>query len=97
MGTIPDEALPLLALLAPAFSPATFRRARLLAVAALLTTGGRTVSNLLRTGVTLAEGAQSSYHRVQSQARWSGLRLAVVWTGLLLPRVGPAGTIPPRS
>lgn len=94
MSTIPDEALPLLALFAPAFTPATFARARLLAVAALLTTGRRTVSNLLRTVATLAEGDPSSYHRVLSQARWSGLRLAALWTRLLLPRVWPAGTIP---
>ncbi len=94
MSTIRDEVLPLLALFAPAFTPATFCRARLLAVAAILTTGRRTVSNLLRTGATLAEGAPSSYHRVLSQARWSGLRLAAVWTRLLLPRVWPVGTIP---
>ncbi len=93
MSSIPDDALPLLASFAPAFSPATFCRARLLAVAALLTTGRRTVSNLLRTVATLAEGDPSSYHRVLSQARWSGLRLAALWTRLLLPRFWPAGTI----
>jgi hypothetical protein len=93
MSSIPNEALPLFALFAPAFTPATFRRVRLLAVAALLTTGRRTVSNLLRTVASLAEGAPSSYHRVLSQARWSGPRLAALWTRLLLPRFWPEGII----
>ena len=93
MSSIPNEAVPLLALFAPAFTPATFSRAHLLAVAAILTTGRRTVSNLLRTVASLAEGAPSSYHRVLSQARWSGLRLAALLTRFLLQRYWPAGVI----
>ena len=47
-GTVNQEA-PLFSLFAPAFSVATFTRAQLMGVAAILTTGRRTVANLLRT------------------------------------------------
>jgi hypothetical protein len=56
MPSIADGALPVLALFQPAFSSAVFARAHLLAVAAILTTGRRTVSNLLRTVGHLAQG-----------------------------------------
>jgi hypothetical protein len=91
--SIPDDALPILSLFSPAFTPATFGRAQLLAVAAILTTGRRTVSNLLRTLGHLAQGAPSSYHRVLSQARWSGLRLAALLTRFLMARFWPAGAV----
>jgi DDE superfamily endonuclease len=91
--SVPNDALPILALFAPAFTPATFGRAQLLAVAAILTTGRRTVSNLLRAVAALAQGAPSSYHRVLSQARWSGLRLACLLTRFLLKRFRPAGVV----
>jgi hypothetical protein len=93
MASIATDALPVLALFAPAFTPATFQRAQLLAVAALLTTGRRTVSNLLRTLGHLAQGAPSSYHRVLSEAHWSGLRLAALLTRFLLRRYGPTGIV----
>jgi hypothetical protein len=93
VSTTADHALPILALFAPAFTPATFTRAQLLTVACILTTGRRTVSNLLRTLGHLAQGAPSSYHRVLSEARWSGLRLAALLTRFVLRRHWPAGTV----
>ena len=93
MSTIAAQALPVLALFAPACNPPTFLRLQLLAVAAVLTTGRRTVSNLLRTLGHLAQGAPSSYHRVLSEARWSGLRLAALLTRFLLRRCWPTGTV----
>ncbi len=93
MSTLATQALPVLALFSPAFNPPTFQRVQLLAVAAILTTGRRTVSNLLRTLGHLAPGAHSSYHRVLSQAHWSGLRLAAALTRFLLLRFWPAGTV----
>ncbi len=93
MSTVDAQALPVLALFVPACTPATFSRLQLLAVAAVLTTGRRTVCNLLRTLGHLARGAPSSYHRALSQAHWSGLRLAALLTRLLLRRFWPAGTI----
>src|SRR5262245_12477194 len=91
--SIPGDALPILALFAPAFSQPTRARAQLLAVAAILTTGRRTVSNLLRTLGHLAGGAPSSYHRVLSEARWSGLRLATLLARFVLRRFWPAGVV----
>src|SRR4051812_40232462 len=93
MASIADTALPLLPLFASAFTPATFQRVELLVVAAILTPGRRTISNLLRTLGPLAHGAPSSYHRVLSQARWSGLRLAALLTRHLIGHCWPAGTI----
>jgi len=93
MSSVVDGALPVLALFAPALSQPTFQRAQLLALAAILTTGRRTVSNLLRTLGHLASGAPSSYHRVLSEARWSGLRLGCLLTRFLLRRFWPAGVV----
>jgi hypothetical protein len=70
--------------LAPAFTAPTFGRFALLALAALLTTGRRTVANLLRTLRCLAPGHRTSYQRVLSSARWSGLTLACALCRLVL-------------
>lgn len=93
MASIANDALPVFALFAPAFSPATFQRAQLLALAAILTTGRRTINNLLRTLGHLAAGAPSSYHRVLSEAHWSGLRLAALLTRFLLRCYWPSGIV----
>jgi DDE superfamily endonuclease len=93
MPSIADDALPVLALFQGAFSSSVFARAQLLAVACILTTGRRTVSNLLRTVGHLGRGAPSSYHRVLSGARWSGLRLAALLSRFVLRRYWPAGTV----
>ena len=89
MASIANDALPSLALFAPAFTPATFARAKLLGVAAILTTGRRTVTNLLRTIAGLTKGDPSSYHRVLSLAQWSGLELAVILTRFILRHFWP--------
>jgi hypothetical protein len=93
MSGIATQALPVLSLFLPACNPPIFLRLQLLAVAAVLTTGRRTVCNLLRTLGHLAQGAPSSYHRVLSEAHWSGLRLAALLTRFLLRRCWPAGTV----
>src|SRR5262245_5530085 len=93
MSGIATQALPVLSLFVSACNPPTFLRLQLLAVAAVLTTGRRTVTNLLRTLGHLAQGAPSSYHRVLSEAHWSGLRLAALLTRLLLRHCWPTGTV----
>jgi hypothetical protein len=87
---LPTPADAVLLPLAPAFTGSTFRRFALLALAALLTTGRRTVANLLRTLGCLAPGHRTSYQRVLSQACWSGLRLACLLCRQLLALL-PAG------
>ena len=76
MLVIPSFAQPLLDQFAPVFFQPTYQRFLVLLVAAVLTTGRRTVSNLLRSAGLLAPGDPSSYHRVFSKRRWSTLQLA---------------------
>jgi len=94
MSSIATEWLPVLPLFASAFTTlATFVRATLLAVAAILTTGRRTVANLLRTVDGLTDGDPASYHRVLSLAQWSGLSLAALLTRFLIRHFWPQGRI----
>jgi DDE superfamily endonuclease/Archaeal putative transposase ISC1217 len=94
MSTIASEGLPVLSLFESAFrTTATFARAKLLGVAAILTTGRRTVTNLLRTVAGLTEGDPSSYHRVLSLAQWSGLSLAALLTRFILRHFWPHGRV----
>ncbi len=94
MSSITDAGLPVLPLFESAFTTAaTFARARLLGVAAILTTGRRTVANLLRTVAGLTDGDPSSYHRVLSLAQWSGLSLAAVLTRFIIRHFWPQGRI----
>jgi hypothetical protein len=93
MSSIANEVLPLLPVFSPAFTPATFARVQLLVVAAILTTGRRTVSNLLRTVRELTDGDPSSYHRVLSLAQWSGLSVAALLTRFITRHFWPKGRI----
>src|SRR4051794_38988066 len=90
---LPTEAEALLLALAPVFTTPTFHRFVTLLLAAVLTTGRRTVANLLRTLQGLAPGHRTSYQRVLSAARWSGLRLGCLLTRLLLRTLVPTGRV----
>jgi hypothetical protein len=65
-------------------------------VPAILTTGRRTVANLLRTVAGLTEGDPSSSHCVPSLARWSGLSLAALLARVVLRHFWPTGRSPRR-
>ena len=94
MCPVANEGLPVLSLFESAFrTTATFVRAKLLGVAAILTTGRRTITNLLRTVAGLTQGDPSSYHRVLSLAQWSGLALAALLTRFLLQHFWPQGRV----
>jgi hypothetical protein len=93
MLVIPSFAQPLLGQFAPVFWQPTYQRFLVLLVAAILTTGRRTVSNLLRTVPGLAPGDPSSYHRVFSKRRWSSLRLARLLTKFILDHFVTDGPI----
>src|SRR4051794_10525521 len=86
---LPTPAAAVLLPLAPAFTAPTFERFVLLALSAILTTGRRTVANLLRTVGCLATGHRTSYQRLLSGAHWSGLKLACLLARLVL-RLLPA-------
>jgi hypothetical protein len=90
---LPNEAQPLLFALSPAFTAPTFQRFTTLMAAALLTTGRRTVANLLRTLGGLAPGHRTSYQRVLSATQWSGLQLACLLTRFLLQHLLPEGVV----
>jgi DDE superfamily endonuclease len=79
--------------LAPALTRPTYHRLVLLALAAILTTGGRTIANLLRTLGALAPGHPSSYHRALSHRRWPSLRLARRYIAAVLARFAPRGPV----
>lgn len=90
---LPPEARPLLDAFAPIFTRPTSRRFNLLLVAAILTTGRHTIANLLRTLGRLAPGHRTTYQRVLSRARWSGLQLGCALAGLILARLVPDGPV----
>ncbi len=81
---IPAEARPLLDALAPVFTRPTFHRFVTLFGSAILTTGRRTVANILRTAAPLAQGHLTTYQRVLSSAEWSSLHLACQLCRLVL-------------
>ena len=90
---LPAEARPLALAFLPVFTHPTYLRFLALAAAAILTTGRRTVANVLRTVGNLAPGHPASYRRVLSAAEWSGLELGCALTRFLLDRLAPAGPV----
>ena len=92
-GQLPNQVRTIFDPLEPAFSRPIHRRFVLLALAAILTLGGRTITNLLRVLGALAPGHPSSYHRVFSRDRWSPSRLARRYVAAVLARFVPRGPI----
>ena len=90
---LPPEAHALVQVLAPHFSSPTYQRFSTLMVAALVTTGRRTVANLLRTLRHLTPGHRTDYQRVLSRAPWSGLALGCALMRVLLDHLLPAGPV----
>jgi hypothetical protein len=90
---VPAWAVPVLTMFRPVFSTPTYHRFLVLALAAVLTMGRRTITNLLRTVRSQAAGHGSSYHRVFSQRRWSAWALARALITYLLDHVVPPGPV----
>src|SRR6516165_4446671 len=93
MLVIPDFAQPVLSSFAPVFYHPTYQRFLVLTIATVLTTGRRTISNLLRTAGELAHGHPSSYHRVLSRRRWSSPELARILIRFILDHWVPEGPV----
>lgn len=93
MISIPSAAARLLLEFRAGFSGPTFHRWTVLVVGAVLTTGRRTVQNVLRGIGSLAAGHPSSYHRVLSRRRWSSWALARTLAELILDRFVPDGVV----
>ena len=79
--------------LAPDLTRPNYQRLVLLALAAILTVGGRNIANLLRTLDALAPGHSSSYHRLLSHRRWSARGLGRRYVAAVLARFVPEGPI----
>lgn len=94
MRSIPRVAEPLIREFGPAFTQPTYHRFIILLFAAIVTTGRRTVTNVLRTVESLAPGHPSSYHRVFSRRRWFHWRLAHGLAGFILRHFVPEGPVP---
>jgi len=92
-GQLPKPVHAVFESLAPALTRPTHRRLVLLALAAILTVGGRTIANLLRTLGALAPGHSSSYHRALSHRRWPCRRLARRYIAAVLARFAPRGPV----
>lgn len=90
---LPPEAHALVQVLALHFTGPTYQRASTLLVGAILTTGRRTIANLLRTLRHLASGHPTDYRRVLSRAPWSGLALGCALVRFLLDHVVPDGPV----
>ena len=90
---VPTCAMPILTMFRPAFSAPTYHRFMILALAAVLTTGRRTVTNRLRTTRYQAQGHASSSHRVLSQRHWSAWTLARLLITFLLNHGVPHGPV----
>ncbi len=90
---LPPEAHALVQVLALHFTSPTYQRFSTLMVAALVTTGRRTVANLLRTLRHLAPGHRTDYQRVLSRAPWSGLALGCALARFLLDHFVPDGPV----
>ena len=89
----PPDAAPLVAALLPHFTQPTATRFVIRIATAILTTGRRTVANLLRTLGDLAPGHDASYTRDLSTARWPGFRLGGTLTRLPLNHFLPDGAV----
>jgi DDE superfamily endonuclease len=90
---IPTFALPVLTIVRPTFSTPTYNRFLVLLLGTLLTTGRRTITNILRTVRHQAPGHASSSHRVFSQRRWSTWVMARAVIRFVLDHVVPPGPV----
>lgn len=94
MFIVPEEFKPLLSQLQVQFTrAATARRMLWLMFAAVLVSGNRTISNLLRLLSLIETLNPSTYHRVLSHRSWNTNSLVKVLIGFLLDRYIPTGTI----
>jgi len=82
--TVPKQFQVLIQSFAPTFTRPSFLRIMWITVAAILTVGSRTVSNLIRTLETFSFGHASSFHRLFSKRRWKNWSLGRTLCHLIL-------------
>ena len=90
MLTLPAAIVAVLMPFATLFSQPTWRKAQLLLVGAILTTGQRTVAQALRVMGRSQDHDYAQYHEALNRAVWSPRRSAGILLGLLLEHLGPS-------
>lgn len=93
MPTLPPDYLNLIQVFAPLFSNSVWFCAKILLTGAILTTGSRTVTGVLRIMGLSAERHFQNYHRVLSRAVWSSLQASGLLLGFLIVTFAPTGPI----
>ena len=93
MPTLPDNYLNLIRNFAPLFSSSIWFYARVLLTGAILATGSRTVTAVLRIMGLSDEVHFQNYHRVLNRAVWSSLQASCLLLGLLIATFVPVGPI----
>ena len=88
MPTLPAVIVSLLLPFEHLFDPRTWRKARLLAIGAILSPGKRTVSSALNILGVGQHGDFAIYHQALNRARWSSLQLSRVLLLLVVGRLG---------
>src|SRR5258708_23383647 len=94
MLNLPIWIMTVLSEFAPApYGQSTWYKAEVLVVGAVLATGQRTVSAVLRVMGLSQEGNYPKYHQVLTRAVWSGLALSVILLRLLLKTLAADGPL----
>jgi len=78
---------------APVFSKRVWEHVQVLVVGALLASGQRTVTAVLRVMGLSQERHFQNYHRVLNRARWSSLAVAQVLLELVVRTFAPTGAV----
>jgi hypothetical protein len=93
MLTLPQEYSTLIAAFAPIFSRRIWHYVQTLIVGAILATGKRTVTSVLRVMGLSDEKHFQNYHRVLNRAVWSSLEVSRVLLRLLVSVFAPTGPV----
>ena len=93
MPTLPSDYLTLIQTFAPLFSHSIWGLAQVLVTGAILATGSRTVTAVLRIMGLSAEVHFQNYHRVLNRAVWASLQASGLLLGLLVATFAPTGPV----
>src|SRR6476620_11821690 len=93
MCCLPPGIVAMLAPFAPLFSRRVWAHVQVLLAGALLAPAQRTVAAALRAAGHAQTAQFHRYHRVLSDARWSGLAVGRVLLGLLVAAFAPDGPL----
>lgn len=94
MDTLPGWMITIVTAFAPAiYGTSTWRKVEVLVVGAILATGKRTVSAVLRVMGLSQDRNYALYHQVLSRAVWSGLAVSGILLRLLIQTFDPGGPL----